>query len=82
MNMKRSMVAILTVGTLALFSTSASAQHVLQQSILRQNQPGVSQEAYNRCYQLALKRGLTVSKGDRYWREVFISQCLQGKIPF
>jgi hypothetical protein len=80
-NMRSAIVAALTIGTLALVPTSAFSQYT-QQSLYRQNQPGVTQAAYSRCYQLALQRGVTVSKGDRNVLEQFISNCLEGKIPF
>ncbi len=40
-----------------------------------------TQENYNACFQLALHRGLTVTVGDRRNLELFIYQCLAGRIP-
>jgi hypothetical protein len=40
-----------------------------------------TQESYNGCFQLALRRGLTVSRGDLNNLNSFIYQCLQGRIP-
>jgi hypothetical protein len=40
-----------------------------------------TQESYNACFQLALRRGLNVSVGDRYNLNYFIYQCLSGQIP-
>lgn len=37
---------------------------------------------YNACFELALRRGLTVSRGDRRNLNRFIVQCLNGRIPF
>jgi len=38
-------------------------------------------ESYNACFQLALARGLTVSRGDFQNLNFFIYQCLEGRIP-
>jgi hypothetical protein len=38
-------------------------------------------QTYNRCYQLALKRGFSVYRFDDYYREGFIHKCLRGRIP-
>jgi hypothetical protein len=40
-----------------------------------------TQASYNSCFQLALSRGLTVSRGDLHNLNSFIYQCLQGRIP-
>ena len=40
-----------------------------------------TQASYNGCFQLALSRGLTVSRGDLNNLNSFIYQCLQGRIP-
>lgn len=40
-----------------------------------------TQESYNACFQLALRRGLTVTVGDRRNLDWFIYQCLAGRIP-
>jgi len=38
--------------------------------------------SYNACFSLALRRGLIVARDDRYLLDLFIHQCLAGKIPF
>jgi hypothetical protein len=40
-----------------------------------------SNESYNACFQLALQRGLSVSRGDLHNLNSFIYQCLEGRIP-
>jgi hypothetical protein len=75
--MKTMVTAMLIAGALAILSTAASAQR----SQRPQDGP-ISQEAYNRCYQLALSRGQNTSVGDRYNLELFMSACLRGKIPY
>jgi hypothetical protein len=79
--MRTAMMAILAAGAVAGLSTIANAQSI-QRSLQPQNQGRVSQEAYNRCLQLALKRGQNMSPSDNANRELFIAYCLQGKIPF
>jgi hypothetical protein len=76
--MRTAIMAMLIAGAVAGLSTSADAQRSRQ----LQNQGVVSQEAYNRCFQLALARGQNTSVGDKRDLEVFIAACLAGKIPF
>jgi hypothetical protein len=42
--------------------------------------PATSQ-SYDACFHLALKRGLTVTVGDKRNLDFFIYQCLAGRIP-
>jgi hypothetical protein len=79
--MRTAMMAMVVIGAVAGLSTAASAQ-TLPRSHYPQNQGRVSQEAYNRCFQLALKRGQNMSPSDNANRELFIASCLAGKIPF
>ena len=37
--------------------------------------------SYTACYQLGLQRGFNTSKGDRRNFDIFILQCLAGRIP-
>ncbi len=75
--MQKTMIVMLVASFVAGLSTSSFAQRTL----LRQYQePPVPSEAYNRCLQLALQRGITVSRGDDWIRDKFISDCLNGKI--
>jgi hypothetical protein len=76
--MRTAMMAMLIAGTVSGLSTSAEAQR----SRYLQNQGTVSQEAYNRCFQLALARGQNMSVGDQRNLELFIAACLAGRIPF
>ena len=76
--MRTAMMVLLVASAVAGLSTSADAQR----SLRPQNQGTVSQEAYNRCFQLALARGQNTSVGDRDSLELFIAACLRGKIPF
>ncbi len=74
--MRKAMIAILLAGIVVVFATASFAQRTL----LRQYQGPVSQEAYNLCYRLARQRGITVSRGDEFILDKFISDCLNGKI--
>ena len=76
--MRTAMMALLVAGTVTGLSTSADAQR----SRYPQNQGTVSQEAYNKCFQLALARGQNTSVGDRESLDLFMAACLQGRIRF
>jgi hypothetical protein len=41
----------------------------------------VTQARHAACFDLALQRGLNVSRGDSYNLQLFIYQCLAGQIP-
>jgi hypothetical protein len=75
--MRTATMAVLTMGLVAGLSTAADAQRSLYP------QSGVvSQEAYNRCLQLALARGQNMSVGDQRNLDLFVAACLEGRIPF
>jgi hypothetical protein len=76
--MRTAMIVVSIAATVAGLSTSANAQR----SNYPQNQGMVTQEAYNRCFQLALARGQNTSIGDKRNLEMFVAACLAGKIPF
>ena len=76
--MRTATMAMLVISALAGLSTSADAQR----SLRPQHQGTVTQEAYNRCFQLALARGQNTSNGDRANLDLFMAACLRGKIPF
>ena len=42
----------------------------------------VRQPTFEQCHSLALRRGITVTRSDRWIRDKFISDCMAGKIPF
>jgi hypothetical protein len=73
--MKTVITAMLIASAVASLSTAAVAQRGQRP----QNGP-ISQEAYNRCFQLGLARGQNTSVGDRENLEIFIAACLRGKI--
>jgi hypothetical protein len=76
--MRTAMTALLVAGVVAAMSSAADAQR----SRFPQNSGMVTQEAYNRCFHLALARGQNMSNSDRYSLELFMAACLAGRIPF
>ena len=59
-------------------STPSFAQY--SQCIAGRGCVPATQESYNACFQLALHRGLTVTVGDKRNLDLFIYQCLEGRI--
>ena len=72
--MKIAVPILATVATLVSLPMAAE-----QSSALRQYQGGMSQAEYNRCFQLALARGESVSVGEERRLNLFIDACLRGK---
>ncbi len=70
--MRNAMIAMMAASIVAGLSTTSFAQR----SLLRQYQGPVPQEAFNRCYHLALQQGINVSRGDEHIMDRFISACL------
>jgi hypothetical protein len=66
-NMKKTAIAALTVMIAIAASTAAFAQR---------------RPTYEQCFQLGLARGFLPTVGD--WRnfELFIRQCMAGRVPF
>jgi hypothetical protein len=72
----RKLIAVVLAATAMLaFLTPAFAERA--RSRITQPQPGRS---YEQCHSLALQRGLTVNRRDRWQLDEFISGCLSGKI--
>jgi hypothetical protein len=42
---------------------------------------GSSATSYNSCVDLALARGYNLGKGDRRGLDLFVYQCLAGRVP-
>jgi hypothetical protein len=76
-------VAIATTLCTMLIPTPGFAQRRYAQTFCIAGRGCVptTQESYNACYQLALRRGLSVSRGDIHNLNSFIYQCLEGRIP-
>ena len=74
------LMTILAAGAVtAVSSFAAQAQH--QICIAGRGCVPATEASYNACFNLALQRGLNVSRGDRKNLDSFIFQCLAGKIP-
>ena len=80
--MKAILVAVLTVGAVAVISVPSSpAQAQYQQCIKGRGCVPASQLSYDACFNLALARGESVAWGERRRLDWFIYQCLAGRIP-
>jgi hypothetical protein len=73
------MMILSVTAVTALLSLPAQAQY--QHCIPGRGCVPATQASYNACFQLALARGLNVSRGDRRNLNSFIYQCLAGRIP-
>jgi hypothetical protein len=75
-----------TVATATLLSTLSSTPGFAQRQyaqtfcIAGRGCLPTTNESYNACFQLALSRGLSVSRGDIHSLNSFIYQCLEGRI--
>jgi hypothetical protein len=74
------LLTLVAAAAATLLSTQSSAQ-TTPFCIAGRGCVPATQESYNSCFQLALSRGLTVSRGDLNNLNSFIYQCLQGRIP-
>jgi len=77
---KAILATTLAVGAATALSTPSSAQ-TYSHCIAGYGCAPATQESYNACFQLALRRGLNVSVADRRNLDLFIYQCLIGRIP-
>ena len=78
------LMTIVAFAATAAASTPSSAQRNYSETIFCIAGRGcvpTNQHSYNSCFQLALARGLTVSRGDKNNLDLFIYQCLEGRIP-
>jgi hypothetical protein len=73
----------ITAAALAVCATTLPTPSVAQyqQCIAGRGCVPASQQAYDACFHLALQRGLTVTVGDKRNLDLFIYQCLAGRIP-
>jgi hypothetical protein len=73
----------ITAAALAVCATAISTPSVAQyqQCIPGRGCVPAPQQAYEACFHLALQRGLTVTVGDKRNLDLFIYQCLAGRIP-
>jgi len=80
--MRHILYAIAAVAIVAVLGTSKLA---LSQSGTMMCRPGgncvtTSAANYNSCVDLALRRGLQMTKGDRPSFDLFVYQCVAGRV--
>jgi hypothetical protein len=80
--MRHIIYALLAIAIVATFATSKLA---LSQGGTMVCRPGgncfrTTAANYNRCVDLALRRGLQMTKGDRYNFDLFIYDCVAGRV--
>jgi hypothetical protein len=79
--MRHILYAILAIAIVAIFGTSnlALSQGTM---VCRPGGNCISTSAanYNRCVDLALRRGLQMTKGDRHNFDLFIYDCVAGRV--
>lgn len=80
--MRHILYALLAIAIVATFATSKLA---LSQGTTLVCRPGgnclsTTPANYNSCVDLALRRGLLLTKGDRHNLNVFIYDCIAGRV--
>jgi hypothetical protein len=73
----------ITAAALAVCATTLPTPSVAQYQhcIAGRGCVPATQASYDACFHLALQRGLTVTVGDKRNLDLFIYQCLDGRIP-
>jgi hypothetical protein len=74
--MRKVIAVILAAAGMLAFLTPAFAERANS----RTSQATQPRRTYEQCHSLALQRGLTVTRRDRWQLEEFIASCLSGKI--
>jgi hypothetical protein len=74
--MRKLIAVVLAAAAMLAFLTPAFAERA-KSRISQATQPSRS---YEQCHSLALQRGLTVNRRDRWPLDEFIAGCLSGKI--
>ncbi|HZO48251.1 MAG TPA: hypothetical protein VFB68_20310 [Xanthobacteraceae bacterium] len=81
--MRHLLYAITAIAVVTFFATSKLA---LSQGGTMVCRPGgncfsTTAANYNSCVDLALRRGLQMTKGDRPSFDLFVYQCVAGRVP-
>jgi hypothetical protein len=81
-SMRHIIYALLATAVVATFATSNFALSQGGTLVCRPGGNCISTTAanYNRCVDLALRRGLQLTKGDRYNFDLFVYQCVAGRV--
>lgn len=80
--MRHIVYALLAIAIVAIFATS---NYALSQGTTTVCRPGgqclaTTAANYNRCVELAMRRGLLLTKDDRHNFDQFIYQCVAGRV--
>jgi hypothetical protein len=80
--MRQMIPAGLAIGILATFATSNRAVSQGETTVCRPARPCIQTTAinYNRCVDLALRSGQNLSKGDRHSFDIFMYNCVAGRV--
>jgi len=76
--MRKVIAVILATAAVLAFSSPAFTERA--KSRTSQAMQPQSSRSYEQCHSLALQRGLTVTRKDRWQLDDFIAGCLSGKI--
>lgn len=76
---------VYATSAIAIIVLFASPKFALSQGSATVCRPGgncitTSAANYNSCVDLALRRGLNLTKGDRYNFDLFVYQCVAGRV--
>jgi hypothetical protein len=74
--MRKVIAVILAAAAMLAFLTPAFAERAKS----RTSQATQPWRTYEQCHSLALQRGLTVTRRDRWQLDEFIAGCLSGRI--
>jgi hypothetical protein len=80
--MRHLFYALLAAATVAICATSNLALSQGGTMVCRPGGNCISTTAanYNSCVDLALRRGLQLTKGDRHNFDLFVYQCVAGRV--
>lgn len=79
----RHIIYVLTA--IAIVTMFATSNYPLSQGAITVCRPGgqcltTNAATYNRCVELAMRRGLLLTKDDRHNLDQFIYQCVAGRV--
>ena len=79
--MRKALVIMVLAGmTLPVGAAQAQSGQPTQFCLAGRGCVPSSPQRYNACFELALQRGLNVSRGDRHNMNKFLYDCLSGRV--
>jgi hypothetical protein len=80
--MRHILYALTAIGIVTTLATSNLALSQAGTMVCRPGGSciGTTAANYNRCVELALRRGLQMTKGDRHNFDLFVYQCVAGRV--